>query len=181
LGPGAGKKGGKIIAEGNLAEIMANQDSLIKNYLKMGKQLKKELRKADGSLKLWNCRRNNLKLEEINIPTGMLIGICGVSGSGKSTLCEDVIYESYLKGKAEGCDKIVGLENFDRVIFKEQKILHKSGISTPATYLGFLKDIGKIITLEQKKSGITIAANIFNYAGKQGQCPECKGMGYAKQ
>jgi excinuclease ABC subunit A len=176
LGPGAGRAGGRIIASGSPEELVSQPDSMISKYLQNEFKIQKRTRTAAGYFEIKGAYSNNLQNIDARIPTGLLVGICGVSGSGKSTLCREVIYMSYLRQQAMGCDKISGLANFDRLIYLKQSRFNKNALSTTATYLAFLKDIGKLIAAEH-----AVKAACFNYAGKQGQCPECKGIGYKRE
>ncbi|MCF7912432.1 MAG: ATP-binding cassette domain-containing protein [Candidatus Cloacimonetes bacterium] len=176
LGPGAGKAGGRIIASGSLADINGNPDSVIKKYLNREFTRQKTTRIPEGSIVIKGAYSNNLQQIDLEIPCGVLVGICGVSGSGKSTLCRDVIYSSYRRKQAAGSHEIKGLEIFDRLIYKEQSDFHKNALSTPATYLGIIQDIGKLMA-----EGQPVKAAVFSYAGSQGQCPECKGTGYKRE
>ncbi|MDP8323025.1 MAG: ATP-binding cassette domain-containing protein [Candidatus Stygibacter australis] len=176
LGPGAGKNGGKIIACGSPAEISRNPSSMIRNYLHQDVILPAKKRKADSWIEITGAMSNNLQNIDLKIPAGVLVGICGVSGSGKSTLCREVIYRSYLRKQPAGCTSIKGLDSFNRIIYQQQSGFNKNALSTPATYLGYLKEIGKLLAAETPAK-----AAIFNYAGKQGQCPQCKGTGKKRE
>jgi len=176
LGPGAGKDGGKIIASGSPADISRNPASLIRNYLHQDAAIPAKKRKAVSWIEITGAMSNNLQNIDLKIPAGVLVGICGVSGSGKSTLCREVIYRSYLRKQPAGCTSIKGLDNFNRIIYQQQSGFNKNALSTPATYLGYLKEIGKLLAAETHAK-----AAIFNYAGKQGQCPQCKGTGKKRE
>ncbi|MDP3546485.1 MAG: excinuclease ABC subunit A, partial [Phreatobacter sp.] len=145
VGPGAGIHGGRIVAEGTPAEIMANPASLTGKYLtgEMGVPLPKRRKPQKGrSMKIVGARGNNLKNVTVDIPLGLFTCITGVSGGGKSTLLIDTLYLAVarkLNGASEAPaphDRIEGIEHLDKVIDIDQSPIGRTPRSNPATYTG---------------------------------------------
>ncbi|MEK6732662.1 MAG: excinuclease ABC subunit UvrA, partial [Candidatus Omnitrophota bacterium] len=154
LGPGAGKHGGYIVAEGAIDDIINSKESLTGSYLrgelKIGIPEKRRKAVKNRSLVIRNAREHNLKNIDIQIPLGLLVCITGVSGSGKSTLVDDILYKALAKkfyGSKEKPglhDGIEGIENIDKVIVVDQSPIGRTPRSNPVTYTGvfsFIRDI----------------------------------------
>ncbi len=189
LGPGAGDKGGELVAEGGPQEIIRNPDSLTGNYLS-GKKfvpIPAERRPVNSRmLKIFNASENNLKNIDVTIPLGMIVCITGLSGSGKSTLLNEIIYKHLAKelnrasttpGKFK---KMTGLENLDKIIEIDQTPIGRTPRSNPGTYTGMFDDIRKLFAElpESKLRGYTASRFSFNVHG--GRCEACQGQGKNK-
>ena len=187
VGPGAGIHGGEIVAAGTPAEVMENRNSITGNYLsgRMKIALPTERRKLTNRwIKIKGARENNLKNVNVDIPLGLITCITGVSGSGKSSLINEVLYKNaYMKiygskriipGK---CDKILGLENIDRIIHISQSPIGRTPRSNPATYTGVFDLIRGIFaeTNDAKIRGYDKSKFSFNVKG--GRCEACSGDG----
>ena len=189
LGPGAGKYGGKIVAEGTPEEIMKNENSLTGKYL--SKKLKIEVpvkrRRGNGKyLILYGAQMHNLKNIDVKFPLGKFICITGVSGSGKSTLLTDILYPELARklnkaitrgGKHK---KIDGIEYLDKVINIDQSPIGRTPRSNPATYTGvftFIRELFANLT-ESKIRGYKPGRFSFNVPG--GRCEKCEGQGIIK-
>lgn len=189
VGPGAGEKGGKVVAQGSPLEIMESLESLTGMYLSGRKSIPIPLRrKTPGGewLIVRGARANNLKNITVRIPLGLLVGITGVSGSGKSTLLYDILYRALsriLHGSRESAgdhDAIEGVEYVDKVIVIDQSSIGRTPRSNPATYTGVFTDIRGLFAQlpESKARGYKPARFSFNLKG--GRCEACQGNGVIK-
>ncbi len=190
IGPGAGKHGGKIIAEGTAAEISANPASITGDYLAGRKQIDipENRRKVDETrvLNITGCSGNNLKAVALEIPAGLMVCITGVSGSGKSTLINDTLYplaanalnKASLHPAAHA--QVTGLEHFDKVVDIDQSPIGRTPRSNPATYSGVFTPIRELFagTQEARSRGYTPGRFSFNVKG--GRCEACAGDGVIK-
>ncbi len=186
LGPGAGEQGGKIIAEGTPAEIIAHPKSLTGAYLSGRKHvpIPKKRREGNGKiLTIVGARANNLKNINVKIPLGKFVCITGVSGSGKSSLMSDVLYNA-LAAKLNGAhtqagehDRIEGLEHLDKIINIDQSPIGRTPRSNPGTYTSLFEEIRKLFAElpESKVRGYKPGRFSFNVHG--GRCEACQGQG----
>ncbi|WAK00322.1 excinuclease ABC subunit UvrA [Methylobacter sp. YRD-M1] len=190
IGPGAGVHGGRVIAQGALADILANKDSLTGQYLsgKVEITVPDSLTPVDKDkqIVIRNARGNNLKNVDIAFPIGLLTCVTGVSGSGKSTLVNDTLYchAARLINRAGAapapCDAIEGLDYFDKVVDIDQSPIGRTPRSNPATYTGLFTPIRELFaaTPESRSRGYTPGRFSFNVKG--GRCEACKGDGVIK-
>lgn len=190
IGPGAGIHGGKIVAEGTPAEIMANPKSLTGKYLtgEMSVKVPEKRRKPDKSrmIKLVGARGNNLKDVTAQIPLGTFTCITGVSGGGKSTLIIDTLYKAVAK-KLNGAlehpapfDRIEGLEHLDKVIDIDQSPIGRTPRSNPATYIGAFTPIREWFANLPEAKARGYQAGRFSFNVKGGRCEACSGDGVIK-
>jgi excinuclease ABC, A subunit len=189
LGPGAGKNGGYVVAQGTPKEIMEDQNSLTGKYLSGRLSIPvPEKRREPGKkwIKIFGARKHNLKGIDVKIPVGLFVCITGVSGSGKSTLIYDILWE-YARGlfyganvDVEGVDRIEGLEHFDHVINVDQSPIGRTPRSNPATYTKLFDHIRNLFaqTPEAKARGYAPGRFSFNVPG--GRCEACEGDGVIK-
>jgi len=189
LGPGAGKNGGYVVAQGTPKEIMEDQNSLTGDYLSGRLSIPvPEKRREPGKrwIKIFGARKHNLKGIDVKIPVGLFVCITGVSGSGKSTLIYDILWE-YARGlfyganvDVEGVDRIEGLEHFDHVINVDQSPIGRTPRSNPATYTKLFDHIRNLFaqTPEAKARGYAPGRFSFNVPG--GRCEACEGDGVIK-
>jgi len=189
LGPGAGKNGGYVVAQGTPKEIMEDQNSLTGKYLSGRLSIPvPEKRREPGKkwIKIFGARKHNLKGIDVKIPVGLFVCITGVSGSGKSTLIYDILWE-YARGlfyganvDVEGVDLIEGLEHFDHVINVDQSPIGRTPRSNPATYTKLFDHIRNLFaqTPEAKARGYAPGRFSFNVPG--GRCEACEGDGVIK-
>ncbi len=192
MGPGAGKEGGSILAEGTPAEIMLNPASVTGPYLHTGPVTgsafpgiqdagsKRGKRNLHPGLSIRNASANNLRGFDIDIPAGGIIALTGVSGSGKSTLMTDVILASYEAGGPVGCTSVTGFENFQRVVAVHQRTGFSSSMATPATFTGISDRIRDLFAASDSARQAGFTKNHFSWLNKQGQCEECQGAGHIR-
>jgi excinuclease ABC subunit A len=190
IGPSAGKRGGRVIAQGRAEDLSAIPESvtgrLLAHPLKHPLHPRREVSAAQPSLELKGARLHNLQNLNVRVPLHRLVAVTGVSGSGKSTLARDVLLANVQaamaqKGKGDplwqGCSSIEGWGAVDRVLEVDQTPIGKTPRSCPATYIGFWDAIRKLFTetLEAKARGY--ATNRFSFNTGQGRCPACEGQG----
>jgi excinuclease ABC subunit A len=188
LGPGAGEFGGQLLAEGSLAEIEANPNSITGRYLSGQIAIPVPTRRREPGrerLVLRGARANNLHGLDVEIPLGMLVAITGVSGSGKSTLVHKVLYRAVARalGQSDGSDpsgvftSLTGVERLNDVVLVDQTPIGRTPRSNPITYIkGF--DLVRELFASQpdaKRHGLTPGHFSFNVPG--GRCNTCEGDG----
>ena len=189
MGPGAGSNGGNVVAAGTVAEVLKNKNSLTAQYLTGEKYIAVPSirRKGNGKfLELTGAKTNNLKDVDLKIPLGTFTCVTGISGGGKSslileTLCKAIDKELNGSRIPSGkYDKLIGLENIDKVIDIDQSPIGRTPRSNPATYTGVFTNIRDWFAglPEAKARGYTSGRFSFNVAG--GRCEACKGDGVMK-
>lgn len=189
IGPGAGEHGGEIIAEGDIHEILENENSITGQYLSGKKMIEiPEIRRVpkDNYIEIKGARENNLKNIDVSIPLGVLTCVTGVSGSGKSSLINEILYKSASnklyrsKQKPGKHDDILGLEHVDKVIDIDQSPIGRTPRSNPATYTGVFDHIRDLFAqvADAKLRGYKKGRFSFNVKG--GRCEACKGDGIIK-
>jgi excinuclease ABC subunit A len=188
LGPGAGVHGGRIVAQGTPAEIMANPASVTGQYLSGSRQIpmpaKRQPVSADRWLTIRGARGNNLANIDVRIPLGVLSCVTGVSGSGKSTLVNDTLLlytAQHLNGSSDtphaACDGIDGLDAVDRVIDISQSPIGRTPRSNPATYTGVFTPIRELFAATQEARSRGYKSGRFSFNVKGGRCEACQGDG----
>jgi excinuclease ABC subunit A len=190
MGPGAGVHGGRIVAQGTPADILANPNSLTGQYLS-GKRCieippQRTPYNKQRELQIRGARGNNLKAVDIDIPVGLMTCITGVSGSGKSTLINDTLHlhaARTLNGASTDpapCDAVNGLDQFDKVVDIDQSPIGRTPRSNPATYTGLFTPIRDLFagTQEARSRGYKVGRFSFNVKG--GRCEACQGDGVIK-
>lgn len=189
LGPGAGDRGGRVVAEGTLSDILKHPRSLTGKYLRGERKIEipKIRRKPDGRyLVIKGARHNNLKNIDVSIPLGLFVCVTGVSGSGKSSLIEETLYHALIKRfygakvQVGEHDEIEGVEFISKVINIDQSPIGRTPRSNPATYTSAFTAIRELFASlpEAKKRGY--APGRFSFNVKGGRCEACKGEGFIK-
>jgi excinuclease ABC subunit A len=207
LGPGAGRLGGWVVAEGTADELSRHPDSItgrfLREPLKHPVQPRRPVNRKTPSIEIAGAELHNLQDITVRFPLGRLTVVTGVSGSGKSTLARDVLRENLerLVGAARdrkaspsvfGCKAIAGWEGISRVLEVDQTPIGKTPRSCPATYVGFFDTIRKLFadTQEARIRGYTASRFSFNTGGGKakgkgrakavsdaGRCAACEGQG----
>ncbi|HEY0784677.1 MAG TPA: excinuclease ABC subunit UvrA [Acidobacteriaceae bacterium] len=186
LGPGAGKLGGYVVAEGSPADIMSEPKSLTGRYLSGESSImhREEPRQRTGKyITVEGARAHNLQQVSAKFPLGVMTVVTGVSGSGKSTLVNDILYRALAKelyGSREEPGKhtrIKGFEQIDKAIRIDQSPIGRTPRSNPATYTGVFTAIRDLFAMlpESRERGYKSGRFSFNVSG--GRCEACQGDG----
>jgi excinuclease ABC subunit A len=189
FGPGPGKRGGEVVAEGTPDDVAQSERSITGSFLAGRDAIEvpaKRRQPSQTSIRLRGVRHNNLRGVDVEIPLGLFVCVTGVSGSGKSSLVGDVL-EPELRRRlgSEAAqpgefDAIEGTEQLDKVIVIDQSPIGRTPRSNPATYVKVWDDIRSLFTMlpEAKKRGWKAGRFSFNVAG--GRCEACEGNGSAR-
>jgi excinuclease ABC subunit A len=194
IGPGAGKRGGRVVAQGTAADLSRQAESVTGRLLAQPLVHPLQPRRAVALraeakaevLTVRGASLHNLRRIDVRVPLSRLVAVTGVSGSGKSTLARDVLLANVQAALAasrkanvawSGCTGLEGHEALDRVLEVDQTPIGKTPRSCPATYIGFWDTIRKLFaeTLEAKARGYGPARFSFNTG--EGRCPACEGQG----
>ncbi|MDO4567952.1 MAG: excinuclease ABC subunit UvrA [Clostridia bacterium] len=189
IGPFAGERGGYVVADGTLDDIMRCEDSIIGQYLSGSKCIPvPSERRALGDkwLKVRGARANNLCSIDVDIPLGAFTCVTGVSGSGKSSLVNEIVRKTLLRDlnrarvRPADCDSISGIEHLDKIIDIDQSPIGRTPRSNPATYTGLFDLIRELyaMTADARSRGYISSRFSFNVRG--GRCEACKGDGIIK-
>jgi excinuclease ABC subunit A len=200
LGPAAGERGGRVVVEGTIDEILANEDSLTGRYLRerpptQARRHMARFRREQGwetlseelsglpRISVRGARAHNLKNVDVDFPLGALVAVTGVSGSGKSTLVENVLYGTYQRSRGVvdvdpgECDRLEGLEGLEDVTLVDQRPLGRSNRSNPVTYIKAYDEIRKLFAATPDAKVRKITSAHFSFNVERGRCPSCHGTG----
>ncbi len=186
IGPGAGKHGGEVVAQGTPDQLITNERSVTGQYLSGKKKISvpKERRKGNGKfIEILGAKHHNLKDIDVKLPLGCFIGITGVSGSGKSSLIHGILAPELQRtlnkahAKGQSFREIKGLGHLDKAIVIDQSPIGRTPRSNPATYTGIFTEVRDVFALtpEAKLRGYKPGRFSFNVSG--GRCEECEGDG----
>ena len=187
LGPGAGRLGGEVIAEGHASDLAKQPESITGRFLARpldhSFRARRPVTDDTPSLLVRGATLHNLKGMDVQVPLGRLVVMTGVSGSGKSSLARDVLRDGVAqrlndpKAALIGCADIEGWGALGRVLEVDQTPIGKTPRSCPATYIGFWDQIRKLYadTQDARERGFTAARFSFNTG--PGRCPVCEGQG----
>jgi excinuclease ABC subunit A len=203
IGPSAGKRGGRVVAQGSVADLSACEASQTGRYLLHAMKHPLQSRRAveadfslNSALRVGGASLHNLHNVDLTVPLKRLVVVTGVSGSGKSTLARDVLLTNVAAAVSQrstkagrdsmdaghyptwvGCKTVIGFETVDRVLEVDQTPIGKTPRSCPATYIGFWDTIRKLFadTLEARARGY--GPGRFSFNTGEGRCPSCEGQG----
>jgi excinuclease ABC subunit A len=200
LGPEAGERGGRLVVEGSVAQVIAHPESATGRFLRQrsatparahvarfrrerGRRSVEEELADRPRIAIVGAREHNLRGIDVSFPLDALVAVTGVSGSGKSTLVENVLYGTFQRARgvvdAEpgACDALLGLERLADVTLVDQSPIGRSARSNPATYVKAYDDLRRLFagTEEARRRGIAAAHFSFNL--ETGRCPDCRGTG----
>ena len=189
IGPGAGKHGGEICAQGKLTDILKSKESMTAAYLSGKRKIEfpKSTKKPDKFIEIIEAYENNLQHVTAKIPVGVFTCITGVSGSGKSSLINQTLMpmSSFLLNKANlnkeiKCKQIKGLEYLDKVIGIDQSPIGRTPRSNPATYTGLFSHIRDLFSQSEEARTRGYKPGRFSFNVKGGRCEACQGDGMIK-
>ena len=189
LGPGAGVRGGEVVAQGTLKQVLKAKNSLTADYLTGRREISvpTERRKGNGhKLTVHGARANNLQDVTASIPLGTFTCVTGVSGSGKSSFTIDTLYAAaarHLNGArvvAGAHDKVTGLDHCDKVIEIDQSPIGRTPRSNPATYTGAFTNIRDWFAGLPESQARGYKPGRFSFNVKGGRCEACQGDGLIK-
>lgn len=189
VGPGAGEHGGEIIAEGTPTQIKANKKSITGQYLTGAKTIPVPAKRRKGNGKeitVVGAAENNLKNITVAIPLGKLVLVTGVSGSGKSSLINDIVAKKlsqvfhHAQEPAGKHMEIMGLKDLDKVIDIDQSPIGRTPRSNPATYTGVFTDIRDLFSGTPEARIRGYKQGRFSFNVKGGRCESCRGEGILK-
>ncbi|MDA7417739.1 excinuclease ABC subunit UvrA [Xenophilus arseniciresistens] len=207
IGPSAGKRGGRVVAQGTVAQLQQSEESLTGRYLRDAirhplhprRPVLPDAEEGAGAvdwLSVAGAKLHNLQAVNVSVPLNRLVVVTGVSGSGKSTLARDVLLanvqaivqqrttkagrEADAAGKRPawaGCTGVAGYEGIDRVLEVDQTPIGKTPRSCPATYIGFWDTIRKLFADTLEAKARGYAPGRFSFNTGEGRCPTCEGAG----
>jgi excinuclease ABC subunit A len=197
LGPGAGERGGEIVAFDTPDAVRANPKSLTGQYLSGAKivaprapppkpdtETRARMVPAQRAIKLRGVTQHNLKNIDVEFPLRRLVCITGVSGSGKSTLIEDVLYKALRKAKGQpsdapgAFDRLEGAEQVDDVVMIDQSSIGRTTRSNPASYVGAFDVVRELFASEPVARARKYTPGTFSFNSGTGRCPTCSGNGF---
>lgn len=207
LGPGPGERGGSVVFQGSVPELLRCKDSVSAPWLRRPARVRgrpsadrepqvpaetaprptgrrRAAGASPGRLSLLGASEHNLKDLDVAIPLGRLVAVTGVSGSGKSTLVSDVLYPAVRRAlglPAPECGafrKLEGAAAFGGVELVDQAPIGKSARSTPASYLGAFDEIRRLFAETPAAKARGIGYQDFSFNGGLGRCPDCEGSGF---
>lgn len=189
IGPGAGVRGGHVVAAGTPEQLAAQPGSLTGQYLsgQLAVDVPKKRRSGNGrKLVIKGARQNNLKNLNITIPLGQFIVVSGVSGSGKSSLINDILARELLARLMRAStvpgrhDEILGIEQLDKVIVIDQAPIGRTPRSNPATYTGLFTPVRELFAAVPEARLLGYGPGRFSFNVRGGRCENCQGDGIIK-
>jgi excinuclease ABC subunit A len=201
LGPGAGPRGGEIVAQGTITEILRAKNSLTADYLSGRARISipkqrvvplaikpqtSNIEHLDGWLTVLGANENNLKKIDVSFPLGCLTCVTGVSGSGKSTLVDDIFRRALFrhfynsKEKPGAYQAIRGIDQIDKAIVIDQSAIGRTPRSNPVTYTGAFTPIRELFSQLPAARVRGYDAGRFSFNVKGGRCENCEGGGLIK-
>jgi len=190
LGPGAGRFGGEVVAQGNVEAILRHPTSLTARYLRQELRIPvppgRRAATPGRRLRVVEARENNLQNINVDFPLGLFVAVTGVSGSGKSSLVTDILYRAlarhFFRAKVipGAHTRIEGLDHIDKVIDIDQSPIGRTPRSNPATYTGLFTPIRELFTQLPEAKIRGYGPGRFSFNVKGGRCESCQGDGLVK-
>lgn len=189
FGPGPGARGGEVVVNGSLADLLENKISYTGAYLSGRKTIpipKKRRKPSKEKLQIQGATHHNLKNVSVNIPLAVFVAVTGVSGSGKSSLITDILYpalSNHLHAGEHSVGEhkaILGIEHLDKVIAIDQAPIGRNPRSNPATYIKLFDEIRDLFCQLPESKARGYKPGRFSFNVKEGSCPQCEGMGLIK-
>ncbi len=190
FGPGAGKHGGGVVAQGTLTQLLSDQDSLTAKYLSGRREIrfaKTNNPNVTGKITLRGASLYNLKGIDFSFPLGKFVAVTGVSGSGKSTLVVETLYHAlaksvnkYHKEPSGIYESIEGTQNIDKVVLIDQSPIGRTPRSNPATYTKVFDLIRDVFAGTREARVMGFKKGRFSFNVKGGRCEVCEGQGKIK-
>jgi len=190
IGPGAGKHGGEIVAEGNVGEVEKNKKSITAKYLRGDLKIEAPAFGRPVKNKKWltikGASEHNLKNITVEFPLKVFTCVTGVSGSGKSTLVEDILCKGLSSKIMRSLDRpgrhkeILGTQYVDKVIHIDQSPIGRTPRSNPATYVGFFTPIRELFAMTKDARERGYGPGRFSFNVRGGRCDNCNGEGFLK-
>ncbi|MFA6193713.1 MAG: excinuclease ABC subunit UvrA [Parcubacteria group bacterium] len=190
IGPGAGKHGGEIVAEGSVSEVEKSKNSITAKYLRGELEIEIPKFRRPVKNKKWltvkGATQHNLKSITVEFPLKTLTCVTGVSGSGKSTLVEDILGKGLSAKIMRSLERpgrhkeILGTQYVDKVIHIDQSPIGRTPRSNPATYVGFFTLIRELFAMTKDARGHGYGPGRFSFNVNGGRCDNCRGEGFLK-
>lgn len=189
IGPGAGIRGGELIAAGTPEEVMACENSITGQYLSGKRSIPVPTKRREGNgkkLTVFGAKENNLKNIDVEIPLGKFVAVTGVSGSGKSSFVNEIVYKhlcnvlNHAKKHTGKFSSFKGIDALDKVIDIDQSPIGRTPRSNPATYTGVFNDIRDLYASTNDAKAKGYGPNRFSFNVKGGRCEACQGDGIVK-
>jgi len=183
FGPGAGKDGGKILAEGSFESLKNNPNSLTGAYLSGRKQLHipEKRRSPKGYITIEKGTLHNLKEINLKVPTGCFVAITGVSGSGKSTLMQDLLrpaIEEGIRARKDRVGTVSGIAAFDRILVLDQSPIGKTNRADVSSYADLLTSLRYFFAALPQAEALGLLPRQFSHNNLKGMCKSCFGHGF---
>lgn len=189
IGPGPGSRGGEILVNGSISDLLKNKRSITAKFLTGEEQIavpNKRRKPTKEKLEIVGASHHNLKNVTCKIPLGLFVAITGVSGSGKSSLISETLYPALSNELHDGehvvgaFKSIKGLDFIDKVIAIDQSPIGRNPRSNPSTYIKLFDEIRDLFTKLPESQARGYKPGRFSFNVKEGTCPQCEGMGMVK-